>query len=160
MKKFLALILALTMGIATSSVMANSLFAKGDVLGSFTLGFGDGFGQRFAVDYGLVDGWIDGKASLGLGASFSNTLGWQAHWDAMSLIINASFHYQVVDKLDAYAVLGVGGRVAFSHQRTHGGADWTSALGLRYFIDSKWGLNLEAGHTNGCYINMGVSWKF
>ena len=76
MKKLFTLLVVAVMGFAAMNVNAQSLFAKNDLLGSVTLGFGDGFGQRFAVDYCVVDGWLDGKASLGIGASLNNTISW------------------------------------------------------------------------------------
>lgn len=160
MKKLLVCVLLIGAMLIPGSAKANGVFAKNDLIGSVTVGFGDGFSQRFAVDYGIVDGWIDGKASLGLGASVNNTFGWNAHWDAMSIIANCSFHYQFVENLDTYVVLGVGGGVVFASKNTHGRFDWTSAVGARYYLTNDFALNLEAGHTNGSFINMGVTFRF
>lgn len=159
MKRILTFALVIFAMLTAGQAQANEVFAKNDFIGSTTVGFGSGFGQRFAVDYGIVDGWLDGKASLGIGASINNTLGWSAQWDAVSIIANCSFHYQFVEKLDTYVVLGVGGGIGFAAAVT-GGFDWTSAVGARYYIQEKLALNLEAGHTNGCFVNMGVSFRF
>ena len=147
------------MGFAATNVNAQSLFAKNDLLASVTLGFGDGFGQRVAVDYCVVDGWLEGKASLGIGASLNNTISWNFAVDALSLIANCSFHYQLIEPLETYAVLGFGGGIVMAPQSFGGGFDWTSAVGLRYFVSPKVALNLEVGHTAGCFANVGVSFR-
>ncbi len=155
MKKLFTLVLVAAMALVAGNANASSTFAKKDLLGSVTLGFGQGFGQRISVDYGVVDGWLDNKASLGVGASLNNTIGWHGG-DWMSLIANCSFHYEFVDKLDSYVVVGFGGGTNF-----HGGYfDWTSAIGTRYYFKSNLAVNGELGHTNGCYFNVGLTYKF
>ncbi|MBO7317220.1 MAG: hypothetical protein J6U43_00665 [Bacteroidales bacterium] len=165
MKKLLALLVVAVMGITAANAdnglntNAGSLFAKNDLLGSFTLGFGDGFGQRFAIDYCVVDGWLDGKASLGIGASLNNTISWNFAVDALSVIANCSFHYQLIESLEAYAVLGIGGGVVMAPQSFGGGFDWTSAAGIRYFFSPSTALNFEVGHTAACFANLGVTFR-
>ena len=159
MKKILTIMLVAIVSLTTGNVYANDVFAKNDVLASLTLGFGNGFGQRIAIDYGVVDGWLDGKASLGVGASLNNTIGWNFAYDAISIIANCSFHYQFVEKLDTYVVLGFGGGIEMSPNHFGGGIDWTSSVGARYYLTPSFALNLEAGHTNKCFVNMGVSFR-
>ena len=143
MKKILSVLLLAVVGMTAGSAYANGVFAKNDLLGSITLGFGNGFGQRVAIDYGVVDGWLDGKASLGVGASVNNTIGWDFRYDAISVIANCSFHYQFVDKLDTYVVAGFGGGIAMAENHFGGGIDWTSAV----------------GHTAGCFVNLGLTFR-
>ncbi len=159
MRKLWTLALVAVLSLVASSANAQSAFAKNDLVGSFTIGFGDGFAQRIAVDYGVADGWIDGNASLGIGASLNNTIGWRGG-DVLSLIANCSFHYQFVDNLDTYVVVGFGGGVAMAHKYADGIFDWTSSIGARYYLTSNFALNVEAGHTNSSYINLGISYKF
>ena len=165
MKKFLTLLVVAVMGFtaieanAQANASADAMFAKNDLWGSFTFGFGDGFGQRVAVDYCVVDGWLDGKASLGIGASLNNTISWNFAVDALSLIANCSFHYQLIESLETYAVLGLGGGIVMAPQSFGGGFDWTAAAGLRYFFVPKVALNLEVGHTAACFVNLGVTFR-
>ena len=161
MRKLFTLFIAMLLGFTANTAMANDVFTKGDVLGSFTVGFGNGFAQKLAIDYGLVDnGWLDGKASLGLGASLANTIQWNSHWDDLSLIVNCSFHYQFIENLDTYVVAGIGGRMRFAGDHVGGGVDWTSSLGLRHYLTQNFALNVEAGHTNGSFVNLGVTCRF
>ena len=146
-------------GLTAGNAYANDVFAKNDLLASATLGFGNGFGQRVAIDYGLVDGWLEGKASLGVGASLNNTFGWNLGYDAISIVANCSFHYQFVENLDTYVVLGFGGGIVMTPNHFGGGIDWTSAVGARYYLSPTFALNLEAGHTNNCFVNMGVTFR-
>ncbi len=159
MKKILTILVMAVASIATITASANGTFAKNDLVGSATIGFGDGFAQRIAIDYGVADGWIDGNASLGIGASLNNTIGWHGG-DQLTLIANCSFHYQFVENLDTYVVLGFGGGVAMAHKYTDGRFDWTSSIGARYYLTPTFALNAEVGHTNRSYCNLGVSIKF
>lgn len=160
MKKLFTIMLVAVMSLTASSAFASDVFAKKDVLGSVTLGFGNGFGQRVALDYCVADGWIDGNASLGIGASVNNTIGWGFNYDALSVIANCSFHYQFVPKLDTYVVAGFGGGVAMAKNFFGGGIDWTSAVGLRYYFSPSTAFNFEAGHTAGCFVNLGLTFRF
>ena len=137
MKKLLSVLLVAVLGLAASSAYANGVFAKNDLLGSITLGFGNGFGQRVAIDYGVADGWLDGKASLGVGASVNNTIGWNFNHDAISVVANCSFHYQFVDKLDTYVQIGTGMVSRLGYRGSYGliGVDFTSSLGARWYFN-------------------------
>lgn len=159
MKKLFTIILVAVASIATMTAQANETFAKNDLVGSVTIGFGEGFAQRVAVDYGVADGWIDGNASLGIGASLNNTIGWHGG-DHLTLIANCSFHYQFVENLDTYVVVGFGGGVAMAGGYADGKFDWTSSIGARYYLTPTFALNAEVGHTNWSYCNLGVSIKF
>ena len=159
MKKLLTIMLVAVLGMTAGSAYANDVFAKNDLLGSITLGFGNGFGQREAIAYGVADGWLEGKASLGVGASLNNTRGWDFRYDAISVIANCSFHYQFVENLDTDVVAGVGGGIAMAEHHFGGGIDWSSAVGLRYYFTPTMAFNFEAGHTAGCFVNMGLTFR-
>lgn len=159
MKKLFAIMLVSVMGLFTlNSYAGGTTFAKGDWLGSVTVGFGHGFAQRVAVDYGVLD-LIDGNAALGVGASLNNTIGWHGG-DIFSAIINCSFHYEFVENLDTYVVVGFGGGVGGANGYATGYFDWTSSIGVRYFFNERWAVNGEVGHTNSSYFNVGVTYKF
>ncbi len=159
----LSLIAFLFIGMGTAVANANQVFGKGDAIGSVTVGFGKGFAQRFALDYCVADGWINNNASLGIGASLNNTIGWHGG-DRLSLVANCSFHYQFIENLDTYIVAGVGGGVvmAVANKKMYadGIFDWTSALGVRYYLSNAFAINFEAGYTNMSFINLGVTWRF
>lgn len=159
MKKLFTITLVAVVALVLGSAKANTTFAKDDLVGSVTVGFGHGFGQKIAIDYGIVDGWIDNKASLGIGASLNNTIGWHGG-DNLTLIANCSFHYEFVENLDTYAVVGFGGGVHMWGHGAEGLFDWTSSVGARYYLTPAFALNAEIGHTNSCYANLGVSFKF
>lgn len=159
MKKLLSITLMAVICMFTVTAQANDTFAKNDLVGSATIGFGHGFAQRIAIDYGVADGWIDGNASLGIGASINNTIGWHGG-DHLTLIANCSFHYQFVENLDTYVVVGFGGGVAMGGNHANGKFDWTSSIGARYYLTSNFALNAEVGHTNWSFCNLGVSIKF
>ena len=157
MKKLFTIIILAVACIATAN--ANDTFAKNDLVGSATVGFGSGFAQKISVDYGIVDGWLENKASLGIGASLNNTIRWRGG-DWLSLIANCSFHYQFVEMLDTYVVVGFGGGLGMGGGNAHGYFDWTSSIGARYYLTPNFALNAEAGHTNGSFFNLGISYKF
>lgn len=159
MKRILTFALVIFAMLTAGQAQANDVFAKNDLLASITLGFGNGFGQRVAIDYGVADGWLDGKASLGVGASVNNTIGWNFRYDALSVIANCSFHYQFVENLDTYVVAGFGGGIAMAENHFGGGIDWTSAVGLRYYFSPTMAFNFEAGHTAGCFVNLGLTFR-
>ena len=159
MKRIISLILVVVTCLGTITAQASETFAKSDLVGSATVGFGYGFAQRIAIDYGVADGWIDGNASLGIGASLNNTIGWHGG-DALTLIANCSFHYQFVENLDTYVVVGYGGGMGMGPNHVTGVFDWTSSLGARYYLTPTFALNAEFGHTNSSFCNLGVSIKF
>ena len=148
--------------ISLISVNANAseAFAKGDIVASVQVGVGSGFSQRLIGEFGIVDGWLDDKASLGVGLSInsniffdkSNLFGKYGNY-GISLTANCSFHYQFVDDLDTYVTLGVGGYAPYY-------IDWVSVVGARYYFTDNFAVNAEVGFTNWSYLNVGVSWRF
>ena len=114
MKKFFgALVIALL------AIGANAqTFEKGSSIVSAQLGVGGGFGQRIAYEYSLVS-LLDGKAAIGVGGSLNNRFKTESVKDIYGKIktvedwftvtVNASFHYEFIDKLDTYVTLGLAG---------------------------------------------------
>ena len=159
--------------------LTSQAFAKGDMVGSLSVGYGWGFSQRLALEYGVADGWLDGRASLGVGGAIGNCFSSYSYWgvgytqDQLGLTANCAFHYQFIDKLDTYVQIGLGLGYAFyswtdsSLNDYYGSAydnhiffDFTSCLGARYYFTPKFGANLELGYTAGSYIMAGVTLKF
>ena len=172
----LSLLLAsLVMGNAYAALpeITEPVFEKGDLVGSLTIGYGWGFSQRLALEYAVADGWLDGRASLGVGGALGNcfrSYGWGYMLDELSLGAICSFHYQFIDKLDTYAQLGLGvGYAIYSWNDDYWGSytagnhvffDFTGSLGVRYYFTPKFAVNGELGYTAGSYIMAGVSYKF
>lgn len=156
--------------------LTSQAFAKGDMVGSLTIGYGWGFSQRIAVEYGVADGWLNDRASLGVGGAIGNCFRNYSYWgvgymhDQIGLTAICSFHYQFIDKLDTYAQLGFGAGYSFyswkddywgdSAYNNHVFFDFTGSLGVRYYFTPKFAVNGEVGYTAGSYIMGGVSYKF
>ena len=190
MKKFFgALVIALL------AIGANAqTFEKGSSIVSAQLGVGGGFGQRIAYEYSLMN-LLDGKAAIGVGGSLNNRFKTDSHkdkfgkWktveDWFTVTVNASFHYEFIDKLDTYVTLGLGGGVdaakgkykwnsevkeefkeegtvapKISTSASQGIFGWVSSLGARYYFTNNWAANVELGWTGAGYITLGATYKF
>lgn len=190
MKKFFgALVIALL------AIGANAqTFEKGSSIVSAQLGVGGGFGQRIAYEYSLVS-LLDGKAAIGVGGSLNNRFKTESVKDIYGKIktvedwftvtVNASFHYEFIDKLDTYVTLGLGGGVdaakgkykwsseakeefekkgmvapKISDSASRGIFGWVSSLGARYYFTENWAANVELGWTGAGYITLGATYKF
>lgn len=186
MKKFFgALVIALL------AIGANAqTFEKGSSIVSAQLGVGGGFGQRIAYEYSLVS-LLDGKAAIGVGGSLNNRFKTESVKDAwgklktvedwFTVTVNASFHYEFIDKLDTYVTIGLGGGVdaakakykwnseakeddmvapEVSASASQGIFGWVSSLGARYYFTNNWAANVELGWTGAGYITLGATYKF
>lgn len=191
MKKFFgALVIALL------AIGANAqTFEKGSSIVSAQLGIGGGFGQRIAYEYSLVS-LLDGKAAIGVGGSLNNRVKTESVKDAwgkmktvedwFTVTVNASFHYEFIDKLDTYVTLGLGGGVDAATAKYKWNSDgkkeykkytgvepetesasasqgifgWVSSLGARYYFTNNWAANVELGWTGAGYITLGATYKF
>ena len=193
MKKFFgALVIALL------AIGANAqTFEKGSSIVSAQLGVGGGFGQRIAYEYSLMN-LLDGKAAIGVGGSLNNRFKTDSHkdkfgkWktveDWFTVTVNASFHYEFIDKLDTYVTLGIGGGVdaaktkykmssdgkkeykelygeepevqSASASASQGIFGWVSSLGARYYFNNNWAANAELGWTGAGYFAIGATYKF
>lgn len=171
MKNLFRTSLAALLCLCTSSAFAglptlsDHVFAKGDALGTVTVGVGSGFSQKLSFDYCIVDGWINDRASLGIGGAVGNNLWWSGT-DDLSFMATCSFHFQFIDKLDTYVISGIGGGVRFWDARdghghdTSGFFEYTEAVGVRYYFTPSFSVNGEVGYTCGSYVMGGISWKF
>ncbi len=177
MKRFLTMVIALCFvaGSAYAALppLSAPVFSKGDLVGGLSIGVGHGFSQKIALEYGVADGWLDGRASLGVGGSLNNCIYWYGG-DALSLVAHCAFHYQFIDDLDTYVIAGIGGGIfilpyreeadsdgsAVKKASVGGGVDWISAVGVRYYFQPNLAVNGELGYTGGSYLMVGVSYKF
>jgi hypothetical protein len=108
-----------------SKVMNAQLFSKGDKVINLGIGVptylgGNGYSTRIPLisgsfDYGLFDGLLDDKASIGVGGYLGYTANRFEYtgnrgYDFSYLIFGprASFHYNPIDKLDTYGGLLLG----------------------------------------------------
>ncbi len=192
MKKFFgALVIALL------AIGANAqTFEKGSSIVSAQLGVGGGFGQRIAYEYSLMN-LLDGKAAIGVGGSLNNRFKTDTPYkdeyykvktveDWFTVTVNASFHYEFIDKLDTYVTLGLGGGVDAAKAKLKWSSDgkkkykeftgvepetqsdsaskgifgWVSSLGARYYFTNNWAANVELGWTGAGYITLGATYKF
>ena len=183
--------------IALLAIGANAqTFEKGSSIVSAQLGVGGGFGQRIAYEYSLVS-LLDGKAAIGVGGSLNNRFRTDTPYkddyekvktveDWFTVTVNASFHYEFIDKLDTYVTLGLGGgvdaaksKVKYSseakkeykeftgselkdekYSASQGIFGWVSSLGARYYFTNNWAANVELGWTGAGYITLGATYKF
>ncbi|GHT69274.1 hypothetical protein AGMMS50239_35770 [Bacteroidia bacterium] len=172
------------------SVGANAqLFSKGDKVINLGIGVpsylgGSGYETKIPLvsgsfDYGLLDGLLEGKASIGVGGYLGYTsnrfnikyTGGNYGYDFSYLIIGprASFHYNPIDKLDTYGGLLLGYNIVSSS--TYGRADqyvkpdnesrFTPALyvGARYYFVDNIAVFAEVGYGISL-IEVGISFKF
>lgn len=158
--------------------LTSQAFAKGDMVGSLTVGYGWGFSQRVALEFGILDGLLNDRASLGVGGAIGNCFRNYSYWgigymqDQIGLTAICSFHYQFVNKLDTYVQIGLGAGYSFyswsddywgdysTTYSNHVFFDFTSSVGVRYYFSPKFAVNGEVGYTAGSYIMAGVSYKF
>lgn len=167
MKKFLKTSLVAMMCLLAGTAYAglpalsNNVFAKGDAIGSLTVGVGRGFSQKLAFDYCIVDGWIGNRASLGIGAAVTNDLWWNGD-DDLRITATCSFHFQFIDKLDTYVISGIGGGCRFydGGNGTTGIFTYTEAVGARWYFTPSFAVNGEVGWDGASFLMAGITWKF
>lgn len=167
MKKFLKMsFVAVTCLLASTAYaglpeLSNNVFAKGDAMGSLTVGIGGGFSQKLAFDYCIIDGWINNRASLGVGAAVTNDLWWNGN-DDLRVTVTCSFHFQFIDKLDTYVISGIGGGCRFytDGYGTAGLFTYTETIGARWYFTPSFAVNGEVGWDGSSYLMAGITWKF
>jgi hypothetical protein len=178
MKRFFVTIVAF---FALSQVLvAQSMdmaFAKDDKVVSASLGFvntvhtGNAWKTTFPPilltgEYGIVDGLIDGKASIGAGVGLGytktkyNLNAVSYKYSNLILGIRGAFHYQFIDKLDTYAGLLIG------YDIVSGNSDyaisesvWGYYVGARYYLTNNFAIMSEIGN-NISLISIGAAYKF
>jgi hypothetical protein len=166
--------------------MNAQLFSKGDRVINLGIGVpsylgGNGYETKLPLisgsfDYGLLDGLLEGKASIGVGGYLGYTANRFKYtgnqgYDFLYLILGprASFHYHFVDKLDTYGGLALVCNIVSSS--SYGNADMaykpdnTSRpipslyFGARYFLADNIAGFAEIGYGISV-IDVGISFKF
>jgi hypothetical protein len=181
---------------AASMLQAQGIISKGEKVANLGIGFGSYLGGSgysttvppisLSVEYGVKDGLLDGKASIGVGGYLAysanksestipdptaanpfqtTTFGFEYSY----FIIGARglFHYQFVDKLDTYAGLMLGYNAASSKSignntgvaASVGGFSYSTFIGARYYFTPKWSAFAEIGYGIAT-IEIGISTKF
>ncbi|MDR2286675.1 MAG: hypothetical protein LBE04_04260 [Prevotellaceae bacterium] len=179
MKRFFVTIIAFwTLSQVSFAQNMDMAFVKDDKVVNASLGFvntiytGNGWKTTFPPisftgEYGIVDGLIDGKASIGAGVdvSYIGTKYYDLYlklYKYSNLIfgIRGAFHYQFIDKLDTYAGLLIGYKIV------SGNSDyainepvWGYYVGARYYLTDNFAIMSEIGN-NVSLISIGVAYKF
>ncbi|MDR1592974.1 MAG: hypothetical protein LBS43_00640 [Prevotellaceae bacterium] len=152
------------------------VFAQNDKVINASFGFGNtiynGSGWKTAFpsvllsgEYGIIDGLIDGKASIGAGvdlgyAGMKYNVNSSFHkYSSLILGARGSFHYQFIDKLDSYTGLLTGYNIV------SGNSDyaisefvWRCYVGVRYYLTNNFALMSEID--NVFLFSVGVAYKF
>jgi hypothetical protein len=172
-------IFALLFGLIISGATHAQLFLKKDKVINLGIGVpiflgGNGYETKLPLvsgsyEYGLFDGLIDGKASIGIGGylgytanRFKNT-----NYDFSYLLIGprASFHYNPIDKLDTYGGLMMGYNIVSSSGDDGWKPDNKSRfiqalyVGAHYYFVSNISAFAEIGYGISL-IETGLSFKF
>lgn len=76
---FIAISICATTAYAGLPTLSSYTFAKGDKIASLSIGVGSSqggaaFGQQLSMEWCIAGGWIDNRASLGLGFAINNAL--------------------------------------------------------------------------------------
>jgi opacity protein-like surface antigen len=178
MKKLVLLIAVI--GLFTVSSNAQETFKKGTKLLEASIGFSSN-GSPLVVSYeaGVKDNLFNvNKLNLGIGgylgyygysttvAKFGGTS--KSNFSVIAPGIRALVHYQLIDKLDAYAGPAIGFSVQFASTEAANMEtqtantikfSWGFAGGLRYEITPNWGAFIEAGKASGNFT-LGAAYKF
>lgn len=185
MKKFfgiLSVVAALFVANGAQAQVTTPVFDKGDNIVSLTIGYGGlGFSQRLVYER-CVATFLDGRASIGVGGSLSNSFKSKTEkysdykiktfedWFAVGAV--GSFHYQFIDNLDTYVQIGLGG--GFDHGSAKSTVEgvtvkatdsvgffgWTGSIGARYYFNDQWGVNAEFGYVVGSFFMAGATFRF
>ncbi len=190
-KIFFTLIILLTSG-ALMTVSAKNIFSKGDKAVNLGIGLGsyyggDGYSSgippiSLSYEQGIIDGLLDGKASVGVGGYLGYTSNkWESVWgDGTTwgykysyIILGARgvFHYQFVDKLDTYAGLLLGYNIVsnkfygddtiapyVSGATGASGIGYSAFVGARYHFSSKFAAYAELGYGISA-LELGISMR-
>lgn len=179
MKKLTLLVACMLLAVLPLS--AQSSFSKGDKVVSAGIGLGNTLhGSNYSIslpplfvgmDYAVVDGLIDGNASIGVGGYLGYSSSKYKVADYKSTIrdyvfgVRGSFHYQFIDNLDTYAGLMLGYDVV-SHSNSHNNYKVDSNsfiipffIGARYYFSDTFAVMGELGYGISV-LNVGVSFKF
>jgi hypothetical protein len=175
MKRFFVFIIVFFTLFQTSYAQ-ETIFAKGDKVVSANVGFinllytGSGWNMRMtpislAGEYGIVDGLINGKASIGVGVEFTHAQYKYTHlqeylYSNLLLETRGGFHYQFVDNLDTYACLIIGYNIVSGESKySISKPIWGTCLGARYYFSNNFAVIGELGD-NISLLKLGVAYKF
>ncbi|MDR0724931.1 MAG: hypothetical protein LBF59_02845 [Prevotellaceae bacterium] len=176
MNKFFVFIIAF-FAITGVSYAQNDIFVKGDKVIGAGIGFintihtGNGWKNAsipiyLTGEYGVVDGLIDGKASVGIGldlgyAAFKYTPAALSYrYSNLRLGVRGAFHYQFADNWDTYAGLILGYDIVSGNDNYAVSKPFLgSCLGARYYFSNSFAAMAEIGH-NVSLIKMGIAYKF
>jgi hypothetical protein len=173
--------------VAAVGLQAQDAFAKGDKVLNFGVGFGSYLGDEtgyrttvppvsLSLDFGVKDGLLKDKASIGVGGYLGYTANrWEYPLtnykiDYSHFILGAKghFHYQFVKKLDTYAGLLLGYNIVSAEQSAKyvpstlvakaSGFTYSAFLGAKYYFTPKVGAFLDLGYGIAA-VELGLSLK-
>ena len=177
MSKFFIFIIAF-FAIVRVSYAQNDIFVKGDKVISASVGFintlytGNGWKNAtipiyLTGEYGVADGLIDGKASIGIGldlgyAAFKYVYASNLSYRYSNLLlgVRGAFHYQFADNWDTYAglILGydvVSGNGNYATSKPYLGG----CFGTRYYFSNSFAAMAEIGYDVSLF-RVGLAYKF
>jgi hypothetical protein len=190
MKK-VALALSLMMAMVWSTqIKAQDNFDKGTGVAQVTIGFPQLLGSfsydtripaiAVAYDHCIIDGLIDGNASVGVGGIIGisgskydiGTIGGEPYGYKYTYILfgaRGTFHYQWIDGLDTYAGVLLAGyaangeyygrNVPFTAGPDSGGAFAGAFAGAKYYFTDNLSVLGEVGY-GIAVLNVGLGFKF
>lgn len=182
-KTVLCLIMAFSF-ILTSQAQ---VFQKDDKVVNLGIGLGTFHGSGYSTiippiggsfEYGIVDGLIDGNASIGVGGYLGFTSSrfkyasgdYGYNYNYFILGARGAFHYQFVDKLDTYAGLMLGYQIGSSSKYGNWGGiniepnsssyfTYSFFVGARYYFSNSFAAFAELGYGIAA-LQLGVAFKF
>ena len=186
MKKLFVLALAAVLCLGLNA----QIFSKGDKVGQIGIGIGSyigGSGYKTTIppisgsfEYGIVDGLLDGKASIGVGGYLAYTANkWETSFLGNSygfknnyFILGArgAFHYQFIEKLDTYAGLMLGYNVVSGkyfgddlgytvNNAAASAFGYSAFIGARYYFTEQFAAFAEVGYGIAA-LELGIAMKF
>ncbi len=175
MKKTVSLFPILLMLAVVSPVAAQDVFDKGTNVINAGLGFGNiirskstfivGVGVDF--DHCIIDGLINGNASIGIGGYLGTGLADRTTSSTATISgktggffdfgSRGTFHYQFVDNLDTYAGVAIGARVG-TYDSFSPSYPFVLA-GARYYMTENFAWMAEVGGGGG-FFKVGASFRF
>lgn len=185
MKKIISLAVLVCM--AVTSLQAQSVFKKNNVVLSVGVGLGTAvdIGRTvvppisFNGEYCIVDNLFDAKSALGVGAFVGFAAGrmdypmlggaeFTQKINNVMIGVRGALHYQFVDKLDTYAGIMLGGNIANvrtygmlmggQNLRGYGGFLGDFFVGARYYLHPNIALYGELGF-GVSYFTIGAAFK-
>lgn len=190
--KVKSLLVAAVLSIATISANAQAKFIAGDMGLNINLGVGnfddadfDFDGNLWAIstsqvsvgasfEYIILDGLLNGKASVGAGAQGGFGFGHENYWGEkfnytrLRFATRGVFHYAALDMLDTYGGITIGAdmnKAAIKYEglkETEKNTCFVVApfVGARYFFSDGFGVNVELAYDDFAYMGAGLTLKF